>query len=74
MGPGVSKLRRLFTEQIGQDLSEYCLLIAFIVLLATGIFVKVSGGLQSVWTTGNTTLANAATVSGGGGSSSAATR
>jgi len=52
-------LRRLFTEEAGQDLSEYCLLLALIVLVAVGIFIKVSGGVQNLWTSANGTLTNA---------------
>jgi Flp pilus assembly pilin Flp len=47
-------------EDNGQDLAEYCMLLALVVLIAAGIFVKVSGGLQSVWTVANSTLNNTA--------------
>jgi Flp pilus assembly pilin Flp len=38
-------------------LAEYCLITALIALCACGIFYKVSGGMQNLWTTANTTLA-----------------
>jgi Flp pilus assembly pilin Flp len=50
------KFDRSFTEEVGQDLSEYCLLLALVILVAVGIFVKVSGGAQSLWTSANSTL------------------
>jgi Flp pilus assembly pilin Flp len=55
------RIRRLFSEEGGQDLSEYCLLLALIVLIAAGVFLKVSGGIQSLWTVANATLNNSAT-------------
>jgi len=48
----------------GQDLAEYCLLTALIALIALGIFVHVSGGIQGIWTTAGTTLAAGNTASG----------
>jgi Flp pilus assembly pilin Flp len=47
----------------GQDLAEYCLLTALIALIALGIFYHVSGGIQGLWSSTNTTLvaANATT-------------
>jgi Flp pilus assembly pilin Flp len=40
----------------GQDLAEWCLITAFLALVALGIFWHVSGGLQSLWTNANSTL------------------
>jgi Flp pilus assembly pilin Flp len=42
----------------GQDLAEYCLITALIVLIALGIIWHVSGGIQGMWDTANTTLVN----------------
>lgn len=50
-------LRALRQSESGQDLAEYCLITALIALAACGIFVKMSGGMQILWTTANTTLA-----------------
>ena len=52
------KFDRSFTEEVGQDLSEYCLILALVILVAVGILVKVSGGAQSLWTSANSTLSN----------------
>jgi Flp pilus assembly pilin Flp len=60
--------RFLFEEDSGQDLAEYCLITAFIALVALGIFWHVSGGLQGMWTSINASLAtgNSSTSSAGG--------
>ena len=50
-------LRRFRIEESGQDLAEYCLLTALLVLIAAGIFVHASGGIQAIWGTANTSLA-----------------
>ncbi len=42
----------------GQDLSEYCLLVALVALVALAVFVHASGGIESIWSNTNTTLAN----------------
>jgi Flp pilus assembly pilin Flp len=50
-------VRSFRKSELGQDLAEYCLITALIALCACGIFYKVSGGMQNLWTTANTTLA-----------------
>jgi len=47
----------------GQDLAEYCLLMAFIALVALGLILKTSGGIQGIWSSANTTLATTASQS-----------
>ena len=49
-------LRSIRTEESGQDLAEYCLLTALLALVAAGIFVQASGGIQAIWGTANTQL------------------
>ena len=51
----------------GQDISEYCLLVAFIALIGLAIFVHASGGIESIWNSTNTTLANGSHSSTSGG-------
>ncbi len=61
--------RFLMEEESGQDLAEYCLITAFIALVALGIIWHVSGGLQGMWTSINSSLSNTgSTGSTAGGS------
>ena len=53
---------RFLRRSEGQDLSEYCLLTALLALIALGIFWHVSGGMQALWSNGNSTLATATTA------------
>jgi Flp pilus assembly pilin Flp len=61
-------LRALHSEDRGQDLAEYCLLTALVALVAVGIFIHLSGGMQAVWGPVNTSLTagNTAVSSGPG--------
>jgi Flp pilus assembly pilin Flp len=52
-------IRQFFRRNDGQDLAEYCLLVAFIGLVALGIVIKASGGIQGIWSAANTTIASA---------------
>ena len=47
----------------GQDVAEYCLITALLLLIAAGIFSQVSGGIQTLWTTANTSLSSGKTTS-----------
>jgi len=66
-------LRNIRTEDSGQDLAEYCLLTALLALVAAGIFVQASGGIQALWGTANASLiaGNSATASQAGTPASA---
>jgi Flp pilus assembly pilin Flp len=41
----------------GQDVAEYCLITALIALVGLGIFIHISGGLQTVWQSAGSSLA-----------------
>jgi Flp pilus assembly pilin Flp len=41
----------------GQDLAEYCLIAAVIALIGLALFIHISGGLQNLWGTANSTIA-----------------
>jgi Flp pilus assembly pilin Flp len=64
--------RFICEEERGQDVAEYCLITAFVVLVCLAILWHVSGGLAGMWTSINNSLtaANAvnAPVGGLGGS------
>lgn len=49
-------LKVLQSEDRGQDLSEYCLLTALFALIALGIIIHLSGGMQAVWGGANASL------------------
>ena len=54
-------LMKFWREEEGQDLIEYTLLMAFIALASAAIFVSAGGSINSIWQSGSTSLANAAT-------------
>ena len=54
----------------GQDLAEYCLLIALVALVACGLIVHFSGGVQVIWNSANNTLASGSPSAGSSSASS----
>ena len=67
-------LRELKTGERGQDLAEYCLLTALVALIALGILIHLSGGMQAIWVGANTSLvAGNSAVSGSSSGADAAT-
>jgi hypothetical protein len=64
----------LFNEDRGQDLADYCLLIALMALIGLGIAYRMTPGVHDLWTVANTSLAsgNAAVSSTATGSSAGA--
>jgi Flp pilus assembly pilin Flp len=66
-------LMRLIAGERGQDLAEYCLLTALVALVAAGILIHVSGGMQALWGGANTSLVagNSAVSTGSTGSGGA---
>jgi Flp pilus assembly pilin Flp len=53
--------KKFFRGELGQDVAEYCLLTALLLLVGLGIFVHLSGGMQSIWGNANTALSASAT-------------
>jgi Flp pilus assembly pilin Flp len=51
---------KLVKDEQGQDLIEYTLLLAFVVLASAALFISAGGSIASIWTVANTTLNNAA--------------
>ena len=49
-------LKAWHSEDRGQDLAEYCLLTALVALIAAGILIHLSGGMQAVWGGANASL------------------
>ncbi|MBZ5619807.1 MAG: Flp family type IVb pilin [Acidobacteriia bacterium] len=54
-------LRNLWTDERGQDLVEYTLLLAFVALASAALFIGAGGSINTIWTATNTQLAAAAT-------------
>jgi Flp pilus assembly pilin Flp len=53
----------------GQDLADYCLLTALVALIAAGILVHISGGLDGLWSAGRENLDAARSSIQSGGTS-----
>ena len=57
---------RFVRNEQGQDLAEYCLLTALVVLIGFAIFLQISGGTKSIWASlGGQLNAGNAAVTGG---------
>ena len=56
----------------GHGLAEYCMVIAFVALASLGLYLYVSGGVQDLWSTANSTLVTGNSSTSGGGSTGAA--
>lgn len=52
-------LKAFWTEEQGQDLIEYTLLLAFVCLAAAALFISAGGSLNAIWTTTNGIVSNA---------------
>ncbi|PYT11683.1 MAG: Flp family type IVb pilin [Acidobacteria bacterium] len=52
------------TEETGQDVVEYTLLLAFVCLASAALFIGAGGSINAIWTTANGILSNANTVAG----------
>ncbi len=51
---------KFVTQEAGQDLIEYTLLLAFIALAAATAFIGMGQSIDSIWTAINTQLSTAA--------------
>jgi len=54
-------IRTFVKDEQGQDLIEYTLLMAFVALASAALFIGAGKSINSIWTTANGQLANAAT-------------
>jgi Flp pilus assembly pilin Flp len=55
-------LKNLATDEQGQDLIEYTLLIAFVALASAAVFIGSGTSISGIWGTANTTLNNASSI------------
>lgn len=52
-------LRNFFQAEQGQDLIEYTLLLAFVVLASAALFISSGGAIKSIWGQSSTVLSQA---------------
>lgn len=55
-------IQSLLRDECGQDLIEYTLLIAFVAMASTAIFISAGGSISGIWSTSNSQLASANTA------------
>jgi len=55
-------LKRLWKDEEGQDLIEYTLLLAFVALVAAGLFIQAGQSVSGIWGTASAQLSNASTA------------
>jgi Flp pilus assembly pilin Flp len=59
-----SFLRNLWTDEQGQDLIEYTLLMAFVALASAALFISSGTSISKIWSTTNVQLSAAASTAG----------
>ncbi len=52
--------QRFWIDQQGQDMTEYALLLAFVVLAAAGLFVVSGNSVVTIWSVSNSMINSAA--------------
>jgi Flp pilus assembly pilin Flp len=52
--------KNFIRDEQGQDLIEYTLLLAFVCLASAALFIGAGKSVSTIWSTGSSTLANAA--------------
>ncbi len=55
-------LSKFWSDERGQDLIEYSLLMTFVALAAASVFIGAGGSVKGVWATSNSRLAAANTT------------
>ena len=53
-------VRRFWTEDAGQDLIEYTLLMAFVALASAALFIGAGSNVSKIWSVNNSSLSTAA--------------
>ena len=49
-------LKQFFVEEQAQDLIEYTLLLAFVCLATSALFISAGGSLSGIWSSANSDL------------------
>ena len=55
-------MKQIWKGEEGQDLVEYTLLLAFVTLVAAGVFVNVGQNVSAIWSKANSHIAAANTA------------
>jgi Flp pilus assembly pilin Flp len=55
---------RFITDERGQDLIEYTLLLAFVALASAALFISAGGTVNTIWSTANSRLSTAVSAAG----------
>jgi Flp pilus assembly pilin Flp len=58
------RIAELLKGEQGQDLVEYTLLLAFVIMASAAMYINAGGSVTGIWTTANTHL-NAGIVAAG---------
>jgi Flp pilus assembly pilin Flp len=57
----MSLLKNFYTDESGQDLIEYTLLMAFVALASAALFIGAGSSVKGIWSSTNSQLAAANT-------------
>ena len=57
-------IRAFLSEESGQDLVEYTLLLAFVCLASAALFISAGNSIGGIWTVANSHLITANTAAG----------
>ena len=52
-------MKKLFADETGQDLAEYALLLAAIIVASAAVIVAMGGSVATIWTIINSRLGSA---------------
>jgi Flp pilus assembly pilin Flp len=55
-------IRKFISDEQGQDLIEYTLLMAFVALASAALFLGAGGSISGIWSTSNSQLSAANTA------------
>ena len=55
-------VKNFWTDEQGQDLIEYSLLMAFVALASVALFLGPAGSIKGIWASSNTQLSTAKSV------------
>ena len=58
----INIVRNMWKDESGQDLIEYTLLLAFLALVAAGVFISSGTTVKGIWNSASTQLTSASTA------------